>query len=58
MAWKSTGRPTVNQQRDTWVVRVDGIDTESAKDRPRQLGRDLSDVLPEVGVKQVVRHRS
>jgi hypothetical protein len=38
MAWKSTGRPIVRQQRDKWVVRVDGIDTESGKDRPRQLG--------------------
>ena len=38
MAWKSTGRPTVRQQRDKWVVRVDGIDTETGKDRPRQLG--------------------
>src|SRR4051812_4951127 len=38
MAWKSTGRPMVRQQRDKWVVRVDGIDTETGKDRPRQLG--------------------
>ena len=34
MGWKSTGRPTVRQS-DKWVVRVDGIDTESGKDRPR-----------------------
>ena len=38
MAWKPTGRPTVRQQRDKWVVRVDGIDTETGKHRPRQLG--------------------
>ena len=38
MAWKPTGRPTVRQQRDKWVVRVDGIDTETGKRRPRQLG--------------------
>jgi len=38
MAWKPTGRPTVRQQRDKWVVRVDGIDPETGKHRPRQLG--------------------
>ena len=38
MAWKPTGRPTLRQQREKWVVRVDGIDTESGKHRPRQLG--------------------
>ena len=38
MGWKPTGRPTVRQQREKWVVRVDGIDTESGKHRPRQLG--------------------
>ncbi len=38
MTWKSTGRPVVRQQRDRWVVRVDGIDTASGKSRPRQLG--------------------
>jgi hypothetical protein len=38
MAWKSTGRPTVRQQRDKWVVRMDGIDTETGRHRPRQLG--------------------
>jgi integrase len=32
------GRPTVRRQRDKWVVRVDGIDTETGKHRPRQLG--------------------
>ncbi|MDQ1423437.1 MAG: hypothetical protein QOD72_935, partial [Acidimicrobiaceae bacterium] len=38
MGWKATGQPTVRQQRDKWVVRVDGIDTETGKRRPRQLG--------------------
>lgn len=38
MAWKPTGRPAVRQQRDKWVVRVDGLDTETGKMRPRQLG--------------------
>jgi hypothetical protein len=38
MAWKPTGRPTVRQQRGKWVVRVDGIDTETGHYRPRQLG--------------------
>jgi integrase len=38
MAWKATGRPTVQRHRDRWVVRVDGIDTESGRRRPRQLG--------------------
>ncbi len=27
MAWKQTGQPTVQKQRDLWVVRVQGIDT-------------------------------
>src|SRR3979409_617903 len=38
MGWKATGQPTVRQQRDKWVVRVDGINTETGKVRPRQLG--------------------
>ena len=28
MGWKATGQPTVRKQRDKWVVRLDGIDTE------------------------------
>ncbi len=36
--WKQTGQPTVQRQRERWVVRVDGIDTETGKHRPRQLG--------------------
>ena len=31
MGWKATGQPTVRKQRDKWVVRVDGIDTETGK---------------------------
>ncbi|MGH9229791.1 MAG: tyrosine-type recombinase/integrase [Acidimicrobiales bacterium] len=38
MGWKATGHPTVRKQRDKWVVRVDGIDTETGNQRPRQLG--------------------
>src|SRR5262249_9214958 len=38
MGWKASGRPTVRKQRDKWVVRVDGIDTETGRQRPRQLG--------------------
>ena len=38
MGWKATGQPTVRQQRDKWVVRVDGIDTETGRVRPRQIG--------------------
>ena len=38
MGWKATGRPAVRRQRERWVVRVDGIDTETGAKRPRQLG--------------------
>ena len=38
MAWKATGQPTVRKQRDKWVVRVDGIDTDTGQHRPKQLG--------------------
>lgn len=38
MGWKATGEPTVRKQRDKWTVRVEGIDTETGKVRPRQLG--------------------
>ena len=38
MAWKQTNHPTVQKQRDKWVVRVDGIDTVSGARKPRQLG--------------------
>ncbi len=35
MAWKATGHPTVGKQRDTWVVRVDGIDFATRRHRRR-----------------------
>src|SRR3954452_5703296 len=38
MGWKATGQPTVRRQRTKWVVWVDGIDTETGKPRPHQLG--------------------
>ena len=38
VAWKQTSHPTVQKQRDRWVVRVDGIDTVSGARKPRQLG--------------------
>lgn len=38
MGWKATGEPSVRRQRDKWVVRIDGIDTETGRHRPRQLG--------------------
>ena len=38
MAWKPTGRPDGAPPARKWVVRVDGIDTETGKRRPRQLG--------------------
>ena len=31
MAWKASGEPTVRKQHDKWVVRVDGIDTETGR---------------------------
>ena len=38
IVWKQTGQPTVQRQRERWVVRVEGIDTETGKRRPRQIG--------------------
>ncbi len=38
MRWKPTGEPTVRKQRDKWTVRVEGIDTETGRVRPRQIG--------------------
>ena len=38
MGWKSTGQPVVRWHRDRWVVRLDGIDTETGKHRSRQRG--------------------
>jgi len=38
MARKPAGSPIVRKQRDTWVVRVDGVDTATGKHKPKQLG--------------------
>ncbi len=48
-------RPTVRQQRDKWVVRVDGIDTETGKQRPRQLGTYLSKRSPMASLASIHR---
>ena len=62
MGWKATGQPTVRKQRDKWVVRVDGIDTETGKHRPRQLGtyasrRSALTPTPSLGVDERVAGR-
>ena len=62
MGWKATGQPTVRKQRDKWVVRVDGIDTETGKHRPRQLGtyasqRSALAAARSVSVQERVRSR-
>jgi integrase len=36
--WKQTGQPTVQRHRERWVIRVEGIDTETGKRHPRQVG--------------------
>ena len=38
MGWKAVGDPVVRRQRGRWTVRVEGIDTETGRRRPRQLG--------------------
>lgn len=38
VAWKQSSHPTVQKHREKWVVRVDGIDTETGRRRPRQIG--------------------
>jgi integrase len=38
IVWKQTSQPTVQRHRERWVVRVDGIDTETGRRRPRQIG--------------------
>ena len=35
---EATGQPTVRKQRDKWTVCIDGIDTATCKERPRQIG--------------------
>ena len=42
MDWKWITEPTVHRQRDNWVVRAGGIDTEASKPRPRQVGTNQS----------------
>jgi integrase len=46
MAWKATGQPVVRQERGRWVVRVDGINTETGKVKPRQLGQAGLGAIP------------
>jgi integrase len=38
IVWKQSGQPTVQRHRERWVVRVEGIDTETGHRRPRQVG--------------------
>lgn len=38
MGWKATGEATVPRPGGKWVVRLDGIDTQTGKHRPRRLG--------------------
>ena len=38
VAWKQSGQPTIQQQRGKWVAHVEGIETETGKHRPRQIG--------------------
>lgn len=55
MAWKATGEPTVRRQREKWVVRVDGIDTETGRHKPRQLGTYQSKRAAADAARAVVR---
>jgi integrase len=54
MGWKATGQASVRQQRGKWVVRLDGIDTESGKHRPRQLGTHSSERAASAAAKQSI----
>lgn len=38
MSWVTTGEPTIQRQRDRWVVRVAGYDAATGRRRVRQLG--------------------
>ncbi len=40
MSWKTIGQPTptVRNQRDKWVVRIDGNRYATGNHRPQQLG--------------------
>jgi hypothetical protein len=57
MGWKVTGEPLVRRQRDKWVVRVDGVDTQTGQHRPRQLGTSPSSIAgpPASGSVRLVR---
>ena len=54
MGWKATGQASVRQQRGKWVVRLDGIDTETGKHRPRQLGTYSSERSASAAAKQAI----
>jgi integrase len=54
MGWKASGEPAVRRQRSKWVVRVDGIDTETGRRRPRQLGTFPSRRAAEVAAREAV----
>jgi hypothetical protein len=44
MDWVIAG--TVRDQRDKWVVRVDGLDTVAGSHKPKRLVRPASTVCP------------
>lgn len=54
MAWKQTGQPAIQQQRGKWVARVEGVDTETGKRRPRQIGTYSSKRAAQNGVTDFV----
>src|SRR3954454_15356797 len=54
MGWKATGQASVRQQRGKWVVRLDGIDTETGKHRPRQLGTYASQRSATAAAKEAI----
>ena len=54
MGWKAAGHASVRQQRGKWVVRLDGIDTETGKHRPCQLGTYPSERVATAAAKQAI----
>ena len=38
VAWTQSSHPTVEKRCEKWVVSVDGIETETGKHKPRQIG--------------------
>src|SRR4051794_43890 len=56
MGWKATGEPTVRKQRSKWVVRVDGIDTETGRHQPKQLGTYASGRAAQAAARAAVVH--